>query len=202
MSAVLKPQAWQLVPMTEADIARVVSIENTIYEFPWTPGNFTDSLQAGYHCWLWVDQQASAQHPLAGYAVVMVAAGEAHLLNLSVARTAQGRGLGAQLLEVLMAAALAHGAHDMLLEVRPSNTAGRALYARAGFNQLGVRKNYYPAQQGRENALVLGRALREVRSETGSDARYGMAHESRNEARSELPGGMPGVVPGTGRGTA
>ena len=162
MSAVLKPQAWQLAPMTLDHIARVVAIENTIYEFPWTLGNFSDSLQAGYHCWLWVDGSDRAEHSIAGYAVVMLAAGEAHLLNLSVARTAQGRGLGAQLLDALMAAALAHNAHEMLLEVRPSNTAGRALYARAGFRQLGVRKNYYPAKDGREDALVLGRALTEM----------------------------------------
>ncbi len=182
MSAVLKPQAWQLVPMTPADIARVVSIENTIYEFPWTPGNFSDSLQAGYHCWICVDQHASAQHPLAGYAVVMVAAGEAHLLNLSVARAAQGRGLGAQLLDALMAAALAHSAHDMLLEVRPSNTAGRALYARAGFNQLGVRKNYYPAKDGREDALVLGRALSDARGQAGGAVQGAASNPARGAA--------------------
>lgn len=163
MSAVLKSRAWQLVPMTLADIARVVSIENTIYDFPWTPGNFSDSLDAGYQCWLCVDEQAGAQDALAGYAVVMLVAGEAHLLNLSVARAAQGRGVGGQLLDALMAAALAQGAHDMLLEVRPSNTAGRALYARAGFNQLGVRKNYYPARDGREDALVLGHPLSDAR---------------------------------------
>ena len=157
MSAVLKPLSWQLVPMTEVDIARVVAVENTIYEFPWTPGNFSDSLKAGYSCWLCVEGDT-----IAGYAVVMLAVGEAHLLNLSVARPAQGRGIGTQLLDGVMAAALAHGAHDMLLEVRPSNAAGRSLYAKAGFVQLGVRKDYYPAKGGREDALVLGRSLREA----------------------------------------
>jgi len=158
MSAVLKPQSWQLVPMTEADIAHVVAVENSIYDFPWTPGNFGDSLKAGYSCWLSVEEGA-----ISGYAVVMVAVGEAHLLNLSVARAAQGRGLGTQLLDGVMAAALAHGAHDMLLEVRPSNAAGRSLYAKAGFVQLGVRKDYYPARGGREDALVLGRSLLDSR---------------------------------------
>lgn len=154
MSAVLKPQALQLAAMTPADIARVMVIENDIYEFPWTAGNFSDSINAGYHCWL-----VEAGDAVIGYAVVMLGAGEAHLLNLSVARAAQGRGVGGKLLQDLMAVALAHGAHNMLLEVRPSNAAGQALYAKAGFTQLGVRKAYYPATGGREDALVLGRAL-------------------------------------------
>lgn len=154
MSAVLKPPVLQLAAMTPADIERVMVIESDIYEFPWTTGNFNDSIKAGYHCWL----VASGETVIA-YAVVMLGAGEAHLLNLSVARAAQGRGIGRQLLQDVMAAALAHGAHNMVLEVRPSNRAGRALYGKAGFAQLGVRKAYYPARGGREDALVLARAL-------------------------------------------
>ena len=154
MSAVLRPPVLQLAAMAPADIARVMDIENDIYEFPWTAGNFNDSIKAGYQCWL-----VEAGEALIAYAVVMLGAGEAHLLNLSVARAAQGRGIGRQLLQDLMAAALAQGVHDMLLEVRPSNSAGRALYENAGFVQLGVRKAYYPARAGREDALVLGRAL-------------------------------------------
>lgn len=154
MSAVLKPPVLQLAAMTPADVGRVMLIENDIYEFPWTAGNFNDSIRAGYHCWL-----VEAGEAVIAYAVVMLGAGEAHLLNLSVARAAQGRGIGRQLLQDVMAAALAQGARDMLLEVRPSNGAGRALYEKAGFVQLGVRKAYYPARGGREDALVLGRAL-------------------------------------------
>ena len=176
MSAVLKPEEFgamplvamlAMVPMVAADIPSVVEIERDIYEFPWTPGNFSDSLDAGYRCSvLWQGSR------IAAYAVVMQGAGEAHLLNLSIARAAQGHGLGARVLSHLMAAALAAGAHDMMLEVRPSNSAGRALYAKAGFVQLGVRKDYYPARSanggrgagtwrpGREDALVLGCALR------------------------------------------
>lgn len=154
MSAVLKAPELHWTPMTLASIAGVIEIENALYEFPWTPGNLSDSLKAGYRCsLLWQGTQ------IAAYAVVMSGAGEAHLLNLSVARPAQRRGLGASVLALLMSEARAHGAHDMLLEVRPSNSAGRALYARAGFVQLGVRKDYYPAQRGREDALVLGRCL-------------------------------------------
>lgn len=162
MSAVLKPEARQhsrprapqLVPMTHDDIARVMLIENEIYEFPWTPGNFADSLRADYACWLYLEN-----HQVAGYAVLMLGAGEAHLLNLSIARAGQGRGLGRSLLDALMAAAHADGAGKMLLEVRPSNTAGIALYNKAGFARLGVRKGYYPARPGREDAWVYGRDL-------------------------------------------
>ena len=158
MSAVLKQDALQWTPMTVADVARVIEIENAIYEFPWTPGNFTDSFKAGYRCsLLWQGTQ------IAAYAVVMIGAGEAHLLNLSVARALQRRGLGSTVLDMLMNEARACSAHDMLLAVRPSNHAGRALYARAGFVQLGVRKDYYPAQKGREDALLLGRSLIEER---------------------------------------
>ena len=154
MSAVLKQDELQWTPMMVADIARVIEIENAIYEFPWTPGNFTDSLKAGYRCSiLWQGTQVAA------YAVVMIGAGEAHVLNLSVARALQRRGLGSAVLDMLMSEARASSAHDMLLEVRPSNLAGRAVYARAGFVQLGVRKDYYPAQKGREDALLLGRSL-------------------------------------------
>ncbi len=158
MSAVFKQDELQWTPMSGGDVARVVEIENGIYDFPWTAGNFSDSLKAGYRCsLLWQGAQITA------YAVVMVGAGEAHLLNLSVAPAFQRRGLGSSMLDMLMSEARACGARDMLLEVRPSNSAGRALYARAGFVQLGVRKDYYPAHKGREDALLLGRTLIEER---------------------------------------
>ena len=157
MSAVLKAAAGDvpdLRSMTHQDIARVMLIENDIYPFPWTAGNFADSLAADYCCWLHFDGSK-----LAAYAVVVIGAGEAHLLNLSIARVQQGRGLGARMLAVLMAQAHHDGAHNMLLEVRPSNTAGIALYTKAGFTQLGQRRGYYPAHHGREDALVFGRSL-------------------------------------------
>lgn len=150
--------------MTPDDIPRVMQIEDDIYPFPWTAGNFADSLNAGYRCSLYCESSTGVGSNLEGshlaaYAVVMIGAGEAHLLNLSVARAEQGRGLGARLLTLLMVQAHQDGAHNMLLEVRPSNTAGIALYSRAGFTQLGQRRGYYPAQQGREDALVFGRSL-------------------------------------------
>ena len=154
MSAVLKAGAPSLVPMTREALGDVLAIENDIYEFPWTHGNFRDSLESGYSCWLY--RQAGS---LVGYAVVMLALDEAHLLNLSIAREAQRRGHGRHLLEALADVARGHGAVSMFLEVRPTNLAGRELYARTGFRQVGMRRGYYPARGGREDALVLSRAL-------------------------------------------
>lgn len=154
MSAVLKDAQPRLVPMIAGDLARVMIIERDIYDFPWTRGNFEDSLTAGYSCWLYVDG-----HEVVGYGVVMLAVDEAHLLNLSVARAWQGQGHGRGLLRAAMEAVKGHGAKSMLLEVRPSNEVGRRLYAREGFAQVGLRKDYYPALRGREDALVLRRAL-------------------------------------------
>jgi len=154
MSAVLKATAPRLVPMGTADLDQVISIENEIYEFPWTRGNFDDSITCGYSCWLYLDDAG-----LIGYCVVMLAVDEAHLLNLSIARNRHGQGHGRALLEQAMDSMRGHGAHAMLLEVRPSNAVGRHLYQRAGFTQVGTRKGYYPALRGREDALVLRRAL-------------------------------------------
>ena len=141
--------------MTRATLAAIVAIENDIYEFPWTSGNFRDSLDAGYDCCQYVDGTL-----VIGYAIVMPAPDEAHLLNLSIARAAQRRGHGRALLAQVSTTARERGAKTMLLEVRPTNVAGRQLYAGAGFSQLGVRRAYYPARGGaREDALVLARSL-------------------------------------------
>ena len=154
MSAVFKPVDARLAPMRDTDIDRVLPIENDVYAFPWTRGNFRDSLAAGYSCWLNLEGSI-----LVGYAVVMLVIDEAHLLNLSIARALQGRGHGRRLLAQLMATARSHGAKTMLLEVRPTNLAGLNLYARAGFAQVGTRSGYYPAPGGREDALVLSSRL-------------------------------------------
>lgn len=136
--------------MREEDLAAVSAIEEGIYEFPWTQGNFLDSLRAGYSCWLCHDAL-----DLVGYAVLMNASDEVHLLNLSVAGHHQRQGHGARMLEFLIGNARAAKAGKIILEVRPSNDAGRRLYANCGFRQLGIRRDYYPAALGREDALVL-----------------------------------------------
>ena len=136
--------------MTAADLDAVIAIENAIYPYPWTRGNFRDSLAAGYHCWM-----VECGGGEVGYTVVMVAAGEAYLLNLSVARTWQRRGLGRELLNFVLKLVHKHGADKILLEVRPSNRAAIALYSSAGFTETAVRRGYYPAGCGREDAIVL-----------------------------------------------
>ena len=136
--------------MVADDLDAIAAIENAVYPHPWTRGNFADSLAAGYHCWV-----IECAGNVAGYTVVMVAAGEAHLLNLSVAAPWQRRGIGREALGFVARLARDYGAAKMLLEVRPSNTAAIALYAAAGFSELAVRRGYYPAGDAREDAVVL-----------------------------------------------
>ena len=153
MSAVLK-DVPELDLMREPDLPEVLAIENAIYTHPWTRGNFADSLHAGYDCRTWrIDGE------LAGYFVLMAAAGEAHLLNLSVAASHQRKGHGEALLREAASLARLRGAKNMFLEVRPSNRGAQALYTRFGFRKVAVRRNYYPAHSGREDALVLSLTL-------------------------------------------
>jgi ribosomal-protein-alanine N-acetyltransferase len=136
--------------MRESDLRPVLEIEESLYEFPWTLGNFRDSLRAGYGCWVVRDGRQ-----LIGYAVLMLAAGEGHLLNLSIAAHAQRRGHGRNLLDDVVGVARSLDAKILFLEVRPTNEVGQRLYAGYGFKQIGVRRGYYPAHRGREDALVL-----------------------------------------------
>ena len=149
MSAVLK-DVPDLKRMSEADLPDVMPIEEAIYTHPWTHANFADSLRAGYECRTW-----RINGELAGYFILMVAAGEAHLLNLSIAEPHQRRGHGAALLGEAATLARRLGAKNVFLEVRPSNRAAQKLYTRFGFRKVAVRRGYYPAHTGREDALVL-----------------------------------------------
>lgn len=154
MSAVLK-DVPRLDPMREADLSEVMAIESAIYSHPWTRGNFADSLRAGYECWNW-----RLEGELIGYFVLMAAAEEAHLLNLSIARGHWRRGYGRALLVEAARMARRLGTRHVFLEVRPSNLPALALYAHAGFRRVAVRRAYYPAEGGRrEDALVLSLAL-------------------------------------------
>jgi [ribosomal protein S18]-alanine N-acetyltransferase len=148
MSAVLKEEP-RLERMCDADLEEVLEIENAVYSHPWSRGNFTDSLRAGYQCWTW---RHGAE--LIGYFVLLVAAGEGHLLNLSIAGDWQRSGHGSTLLVQIMRMAKTRGADKVFLEVRPSNEGAKALYRRFGFRQIAVRAGYYPAPGGREDALV------------------------------------------------
>jgi ribosomal-protein-alanine N-acetyltransferase len=153
MSAVLK-DVPELQPMREGDLQEVLAIESVIYTHPWTLGNFADSLRAGYDCWTW-----RVNGELVGYFILMAAAGEAHLLNLSIAERHQRRGHGTALLREAASLARKRGAKNMFLEVRPSNRPAQSLYERFGFRKIAVRRDYYPAQSGREDALVFSLAL-------------------------------------------
>jgi ribosomal-protein-alanine N-acetyltransferase len=140
--------------MMEADLDEVMPIEEAIYSHPWTRGNFSDSLRAGYEC-----RTLRVADELIGYFVLMAAAGEAHLLNLSIAARHQRSGHGSALLREVAGLARRLGARSLFLEVRPSNLAAQALYRRFGFRKLAVRRGYYPAHVGREDALVLSLPL-------------------------------------------
>ena len=137
--------------MRERDLDAVAAIEADVYVFPWSIGNFRDSLLSAYECWsCWTGSE------LIGYAVVMTALDEAHLLNFAVASRWQQRGVGAGFLQFLIDRARDANRDVLYLEVRPSNEAGVRLYRRFGFKQLGLRRDYYPAVTGREDALFLG----------------------------------------------
>lgn len=153
MNAILKPAAG-FRPMQFDDLERIMEIEPQIYSHPWSRGNFSDSLHAGYSCWVY-----ELEGELIGYAVMMSVLDEAHLLNISIARDYQGRGMGCALLNHLIDVARHHGAQMMFLEVRPSNKAAIRLYESIGFNEFSIRKGYYPAHNGREDAILMGLAL-------------------------------------------
>lgn len=141
--------------MDVGDLDAVHAIERVLYPFPWTMGNFVDSLSAGYDLRVVV-----RGHSLLGYAVAMRIPDELHLLNLSVVEACQRRGLGRWLMLTLLEQAQAEGLASMLLEVRPSNTAAQRLYRSLGFSPIGLRRRYYPSfNNTREDAIVMRRAL-------------------------------------------
>jgi ribosomal-protein-alanine N-acetyltransferase len=141
--------------MGERDLEGVLEVERGAYPFPWTRGIFEDCLRVGYSCW--VTAQAST---IVGYGVMSVAVGESHILNLCVRPELQRQGHGRRLLVHLLELSRRHNAEMAFLEVRPSNRAALALYRHVGFSEVGVRRGYYPAARGREDALILGLDLR------------------------------------------
>ena len=154
MSAAVEDWNPHARPMTEADLDAVTSIEQRAYGYPWSRGIFIDCLRVPYVCEL-LEQAGSA----VGYAIMSISADEAHLLNLCLDPRLQGRGLGARLLDHMTELARDRRVAVIYLEVRPSNAAALALYRRAGFSRIGVRKAYYRAGPAREDALVLARTL-------------------------------------------
>lgn len=153
MSALRKPEHY-LRPLADSDLSEVIAIEEDVYNFPWSRQIFSDCLRVGYSCWAYIKHSE-----LVGYAILSVAVGEAHLLNICVHTKHQGQGLGEQFLNELFEISREMGAENLFLEVRPSNLAAVGLYRKMGFKQIGQRKDYYPALQGREDAWVFSRAL-------------------------------------------
>lgn len=140
--------------MQDADLEAIMEIERRSYPYPWTRLIFSDCLRAGYSCWI-----CERQGVIEGYGVTSIGAGESHLLNLCVRPESQQQGIGRKLLLHLISLARRHNAEMMFLEVRPTNRVARALYESMGFNELGSRREYYPAGHGREDALILARVL-------------------------------------------
>lgn len=140
--------------MTEADLDVVLRIEREVHAHPWTLGNFGDALRSGYLCKVYEDKGE-----MLGYAVLMLAVDEAELLDIGIARQHQRQGLGRSLLQQLLALARRAGMRRMVLEVRASNAAAIALYRSAGFERIGLRRDYYPAKHGREDAILMGHML-------------------------------------------
>ena len=140
---------WRLRPMAQTDLSRVAALERESYVFPWNDQIFADCMRVGYHCVV-VDTESS----VAGYGVLSMGAGEAHILNLCIADAWRRRGIGRGLLQALLAHARDRGVRDAFLEVRRTNRAAIALYHDFGFQCVGTRRGYYQAQDGREDALV------------------------------------------------
>ncbi|NUZ06456.1 ribosomal protein S18-alanine N-acetyltransferase [Schlegelella sp. ID0723] len=137
--------------MTVGDLDAVMAIENAVYPFPWTRGNFIDSLAAGH-----LARVAGAPDRLVGYYVAMAGVDELHLLNITVAPAAQRQGLARRLVGDLIEHAAGCGARQVWLEVRTSNAVAQIVYRELGFVRRGVRRDYYPAPRGsREDALVM-----------------------------------------------
>ena len=144
-------------PMMEMDLPEVAGIEQRSYAFPWSESIFRDCLRVGYTC-----RALDLAGQIIGYGVMSLGAGEAHILNLCVREEFRIVGFGRRLLEHMLERAAASGVGEAFLEVRPSNLAAIRLYQRLGFEQIGIRRGYYQAPDGREDAIVLKLDLRQT----------------------------------------
>lgn len=152
--AILKQSPAEFRRMRAEDLERVAAVEAGAYAFPWSRAIFADCLRAGYECVVLVQDGT-----IVGYGVLSTGANEAHILNVCVAPSEQGRGYGRRIVGRLLDLARWHRSERVFLEVRPSNPRAIALYESIGFNEFGRRPNYYPAKKGREDALVMAMEL-------------------------------------------
>lgn len=149
--------AFDVRTMNYADLRKVMEIEERAYTHPWTIGIFRDCIRVGYNCWVVLDDDR-----IVGYGVIMLAAGEAHILNICVDPDYQGRGMGRFLLRHLISRCAKNDIDMVILEVRRSNQVAIQLYQSEGFHELGVRKGYYPDHEGREDAIIFARYISPV----------------------------------------
>jgi ribosomal-protein-alanine N-acetyltransferase len=149
MSAAIAPQT-QIRPMAAGDLGGVQLVEQAAYDYPWSRAVFRDCLLAGYYSLV-----LEVERTIAGYAIMSVAAAEAHILNICVHPDVRRLGYGRRLLNALLFRAEEAAVRQVFLEVRPSNVAALSLYQAAGFREIGIRPAYYQAREGRENAVVL-----------------------------------------------
>ena len=140
--------------MRASDLTEVIEVELRNYPFPWTEGIFHDCVKAGYTC-----QVLRLEGVVIGYAVLQVVADEAHLLNICIDKAFNRKGYARSLLEKMLLLAKRQGAQTVFLEVRPSNPRAITMYDLAGFNEVGLRKNYYDTYGGREDAIVMAKIL-------------------------------------------
>ena len=154
MSAVLKIPGLSMRPMRAGDVAAVLETEKAAYEMPWDEEIIADCLRVGYSCWV-----AEIGALVVGHGTLTIGAGECHVLNLCIHPQWQGIGLGRRMLRRLLMVARIQGADTAFLEVRESNAPALGLYRSEGFCEIGTRRGYYPARNGREDAIVLALAL-------------------------------------------
>ena len=140
--------------MTINDLGKVIDVEVAAYEHPWTLGIMRDCIRVGYSCWVYEDNDS-----IVGHGIIMLGGSESHVLNICVHPDYQRRGIGRIMLEHLTQVARDSGADTMLLEVRASNIIAMQLYLSADFHELGMRANYYPDHDGREDAVILAKSL-------------------------------------------
>jgi ribosomal-protein-alanine N-acetyltransferase len=154
MSAVVAAPQPNIRTMTGLDLSQVIKVEESAYEFPWTLPIFRDCLRVGCHCYVY-----ESPHGILGHGIMSVAVGECHILNICIHPEHQRRGLGEGLVHYMLDIARRKKARIALLEVRISNSAAYRLYTKLGFDEVGLRKAYYPARHGREDAIILARDL-------------------------------------------
>ncbi len=138
--------------MDSNDILDIVSIEQDANQFPWSTKNFEDCLKANNHAWVFLNDSDE----IIAYTIVQKVVDETHLLNICVKPSVQGNGLGREVLNHVIDFANSISSVLIVLEVRSSNQRAQQLYLQSGFNEMSVRKNYYPAKEGREDAVLMG----------------------------------------------